>query len=155
MEIKYNNKLIKNDEFLTPLQAKNMPNIKIENLGFTYYTLIMYDPDAIHGNHWHWIVMNAKSGNVKKQDSLIDYNGPNPPDAKIHRYIFELYGSNQKYIYPKQNTFSNREISLIKGKELLNLKRNPLISFKFLSKRQTGGKTKKRRINKNRTRKMH
>lgn len=144
MEITYNNKPIQYNQFLSPSQTTNTPSIKISDLGYNFYTLIMYDPDAIKGTYWHWILANIKVDNNGEKDIILDYQGPNPPDAKKHRYIFELYGTNNKII---TKTFDLRALSLEQGKKLLNLENGPIISTQFLSQREKGGKkTKKNKM---------
>jgi phosphatidylethanolamine-binding protein (PEBP) family uncharacterized protein len=156
MEIKYNNKPLKYEEFLLPSQTETVPQVKIEDLGYKYYTLIMYDPDAVSGNHWHWVVMNAKNGNVDPKKSFLEYMGPAPPDNKIHRYIFELYGSNNKYEYTKneKDFFKKRNISLKEGKQQLHLDGMPIIQSFFLSAREKkGGRFKNRNTYKKKVKK--
>jgi phosphatidylethanolamine-binding protein (PEBP) family uncharacterized protein len=149
MEISYNNNPIHYNQFFSLSQTSSMPNVKINDLGYKYYTLIMYDPDAIKGNYWHWILSNIKSNNADainvtnaKENIVLDYNGPNPPDAKKHRYIFELYGSQEKF---PNSTFDSRIVDLNEGKKMLHLKGQPIIKNQFLSQREKGG-TKKRNV---------
>jgi hypothetical protein len=101
----------------------------------------MYDPDAIKGTHWHWIMSNIVTGdkiNLKK--SLLDYYGPNPPDAKKHNYIFELYGSQEKF---PSSIFESRITDLNTGKKKLHLKGEPILKSQFLSQREKGGTMKR------------
>jgi phosphatidylethanolamine-binding protein (PEBP) family uncharacterized protein len=155
MEISYNNKPIQYEQFFTPNQTTNEPSLKLSNLGYKYYTLIMYDPDAINGTYWHWILSNIDNiDNPKTKNALLSYTGPNPPNAKKHRYIFELYGTNEK---TPSVSFDSRTLSLEEGKKILSIKNNPIISTLFLSQREKGGKkikTKKRIQNKNKRRKF-
>jgi len=165
MEIKYNDKTIKYDEFIRPSEAKETPNVNIDDLGYNYYTLIMYDPDAVGGNHWHWVVSNIKNGkldeNTKK--AILTYKGPSPPDEKIHHYIFELYGSQDNFKSSKSMDWIERQIPLNEGKEMLDLKERPIIQVLFRSRREkvnsTGGKkqekqkTRKRKNKKSKTHK--
>ena len=75
MEIKYNDKPIQYEEFLSPSKVQSVPQVKLEDIGYKYYTLIMYDPDAVNGTHWHWIVSNVTSGNINKNNGLLhNYN---------------------------------------------------------------------------------
>jgi phosphatidylethanolamine-binding protein (PEBP) family uncharacterized protein len=136
MEVKYNNKIIHFNDFLTPLQAKNKPDIDLQYIGYNDYILIMYDPDAIVGTHWHWI---AKYDSLLPGDTLLNYKGPSPPDNNIHRYIFELYPANKNMSY---KPFEERNISLEKGKAKLSLSGEPVLVFQFLSKKMKGGKNK-------------
>lgn len=144
MEITYNNNLIQYNDFLTPSQTSNEPSLKITNLGYKFYTLIMYDPDAVKGTYWHWILANINSiENIDTKSPLLGYSGPNPPDTKKHRYIFELYGTNDKILVDKQ--FDTRRLSLEEGKKRLQLENNPIISTQFLSQREKGGTNKNQR----------
>lgn len=154
MEIKYNDKPIQYEEFLSPSKVQSVPQVKIEDIGYKYYTLIMYDPDAVGGTHWHWIVSNVTSGNINKNNNnknLLEYKGPSPPDDKIHRYIFELYGKNQNF-KPDKKEFQ-RNTPLKEGKQLLQLDGNPILQGLFLSRREKGGRTKNRNTYKKGTKK--
>lgn len=136
MEVKYNNKIIHFNDFLTPYEAQNKPEITLQYIGYDNYILIMYDPDAVVGTHWHWI---SKYDNLQPTNTLLEYKGPTPPDDKIHRYIFELYPANKNLKY---KPFEERNISLEKGKHLLGLSEGPVLVFQFLSKKMKGGRNK-------------
>ena len=145
MEIKYNYKIIKFDEFIRPSEAQIIPDVNIADLGYKYYTVIMYDPDAVGGNYFHWAISNIKNGKLDEKKSILNYKGPNPPDDKIHHYIFELYGSQNKFKLLKKE-WTERHISLDEGKEMLDLKGMPIIQVLFRSRREknmAGGRTKK------------
>lgn len=145
MEIQYQNKHIEPYvymPFLLPSQTQNAPNIKINDIGYKYYTLIMYDPDAVHGTYMHWVVANIVNNNIHKGNHILEYTGPNPPDVKQHRYIFQLYGSNQKW---KDILFESesRNFSLEEAKKRLDIKTNPIIEYIFVSQREKENKKKK------------
>ena len=113
----------------------------------------MYDPDAIKGTHWHWIISNIEKNDIKNGVALLEYTGPNPPDDKRHRYFFELYGSNQPFSNDK---WKERNLTLEEGKKRLALIGKPLLMNKFLSRKMNreeekkrGGKNTKKRIRKN------
>lgn len=154
MEITYNVKNIKPYDykpFLSVKQTKYEPNVKINDIGYKYYTLIMYDPDAIHGTHLHWIVTNITNNNIKQGNVILKYSGPRPPDAKKHRYVFELYGSNEK-LNDKNVYFDSRNVTLEQGKEILGIQTQyPLIQYIFISERERerekkkGGTTKRKK----------
>jgi phosphatidylethanolamine-binding protein (PEBP) family uncharacterized protein len=146
MEITYNNKSIQYNQFFTPTETNNKPSIKISDMGYKFYTVIMYDPDAVNGTYLHWILANTDT-NVSQSNSntLLSYEGPNPPDLKKHRYIFELYGTNEKI---NVESVLSRNIGLEKGKQILNLESNPIISTTFLSEKEKdkgGSKTRTRK----------
>jgi len=135
MDILYH-KSISYNEFLTPTQTSAAPSFKINDVGYNFYTLIMYDPDAVGGTYWHWILTNIDLHNKSEGENIVfDYQGPNPPDTKIHRYIFELYGTNEK-IDVDDAKFVSRNVSLGEGKEILNIKVNPILFTQFLSHRE-------------------
>jgi len=136
MEVKYNNKIIHFNDFLTPYEAQNKPDVTLQYIGYENYILIMYDPDAIHGTHWHWII---KYDNLMPGDTLLEYKGPSPPDDKVHRYIFELYPRTKN---TPNKPFQERNISLEKGKTILGLSGEPVLVFQFLSKKMIGGRNK-------------
>jgi len=156
MDILYNNKPIYYNDVLTPSQTSTLPSVKINDLGYNFYTLIMYDPDAIDGTYWHWISANIDLENDATKNIgniILDYEGPNPPDSKIHHYVFELYGTNHKIDVAK---FVSRNVSLGEGKKMLNIENNPILFTRFLSekaKRKTGGRSKSKKT-KNRKRKI-
>ena len=71
--------------------------------------LIMHDPDALSGVWYHWIIFNispnsnhipdSKNGTqqlAKNSRGNKQYDGPCPPDDKIHHYIFTLYALTTK-----------------------------------------------------------
>jgi len=154
MEVKYNNKIIFYNDFLTPVQAKDKPDVVLQNIGYDNYTLIMYDPDAVKGTHWHWIVTNIRGNDFVSGVNLLEYHGPDPPDKKIHRYVFELYPINKRN---SQERFLERNSSLQKGKEYLGLSGEPVLVFQFLSKKMVGGRKtfKRKKNNKYTKRKRH
>lgn len=96
MEIYYNNKQLKNNDFLTPSETQTKPEVKLSSNSNKYYTLVIYDPDAVGGTHVHWLVTNIKDNNINNSNILIPYKGPAPPPNTCkHRYIFELYEQNK------------------------------------------------------------
>lgn len=68
--------------------------------------LTAHDPDGFTGVWVHWVVFNIppnttdiKEKSVPGTQALNDfgnfyYNGPCPPDQKVHHYIFTLYALN-------------------------------------------------------------
>jgi Raf kinase inhibitor-like YbhB/YbcL family protein len=79
--------------------------------------LVLSDPDAPGGTFYHWIVYNiplsvhSLSKGIKKlpqgakvvKNSMgkMQYNGPCPPIGETHRYIFSLYGVDNKLNLPE------------------------------------------------------
>jgi phosphatidylethanolamine-binding protein (PEBP) family uncharacterized protein len=156
MEIYYNNKKILNDEFIKPSKTQIKPEIKFNLNSAKYYTLIMYDPDAVVGTFVHWLVTNISKNNINNGKPIFPYKGPAPPpNTGKHRYIFELY---------EQNVMINNDLPNEKRSISINELRNALklshYNYKmiFISKNESdGGKrtikrkskiSKKRRTNK-------
>ena len=152
LEIYYNNKKIKNDEFLKPSETQVEPKIKYDFNLNNLYTLIMHDPDAVNGNRVHWLVTNIKN-NINNSKALLPYVGPAPP-AKTgkHRYIFELYKQSEML---NVEPLGERSISINSLRNKLNLS-NYISKIQFISQNESGGKhkkTKKRKSNNKKTKK--
>lgn len=150
MEVYYNNKLVNNNEFLKPSETQFKPEIKYSFENNKLYTLLMRDPDSIHGNRFHWIAINIVN-DIKNADDLLPYTGPAPPPKTgIHHYIFELY-EQERNIDVK---LEERNIPMNFVKKMLNIG-EPVSVIQFISKNQSGGKRKKRtkrkRTNKKKT----
>ena len=157
MEIYYNNKKIVNDEFLKPSETQIKPEIKFNLNSAKYYTLIMYDPDAVIGTFVHWLVTNINKNNINNGKPIFPYKGPAPPpNTGKHRYIFELY---------EQNDMTNEDLPNEKRSISINELRNALklshYNYKmiFISKNESGGGKRKRtkkinKIYKNKTKKQ-
>ena len=107
----------------------------------------MHDPDSIHGNRFHWIVVNIYN-DIKNGADLLSYTGPAPPpNTGIHPYIFELY-EQDRHINVK---LEERNVPMHVVKNKLNIG-EPISVIHFISKNQLGGKHKIRR-NKTKSRK--
>ena len=150
MEVYYNNKLVNNNEFLKPSETQFKPEIKYSFENNKLYTLLMHDPDSIHGNRFHWIAINIVN-DIKNADDLLSYTGPAPPPKTgMHHYIFELY-EQERNIDMK---LEERNIPMNFVKKILNIG-EPISVVQFISKNQSGGKRKKRtkrkRTNKKKT----
>lgn len=90
MEVFYNNKKINNDDFVKVSETQVEPRVKLNVDISKTYLLIMYDPDAVVGNHIHWIIYNITNNNINTGSNMIPYKGPAPPPKTgKHRYIFE------------------------------------------------------------------
>jgi phosphatidylethanolamine-binding protein (PEBP) family uncharacterized protein len=99
----------------------------------------MYDPDAIHGNRFHWIVINIVN-DIKNGNDLLPYSGAAPPPKSgTHHYIFELYVQDGNI----DMHLKERNIPLDFVKTKLNIE-DPISVVYFISKNQSGGKKKKR-----------
>ena len=99
----------------------------------------MHDPDSIHGNRFHWIVINIVN-DIKNGDDLLSYTGPSPPPKTgMHHYIFELYEQDGSI----DMKLEERNIPMDVIKKKLNIG-EPISVMHFISKNQSGGKRKKR-----------
>ncbi len=143
MELIYNNKPIKNNDFLKVYETQIKPEIKLNVDREKSYILIMYDPDAIMGTYVHWIVSNIKDNDISKGTDLLIYKGPAPP-AKTgkHRYIFELYEQQSANL----NQNKERNISIENLRKILNLG-GPIYKIQFISQNDNGGRKTKRAKN--------
>jgi hypothetical protein len=150
MKVYYNNKQLRNDEFLKPSETQIKPEVKLNLNSGKYYTLVIYDPDAVGGTHIHWLVTNIKDNNINDSKTIIPYKGPAPPpNTGKHRYIFELYQQNNII---NLKPIENRIIPISSLRNLLGLA-NYIYKIKFISQNESGGKKKKTRIYKTKTRK--
>jgi phosphatidylethanolamine-binding protein (PEBP) family uncharacterized protein len=139
MEVYYNNKLVNNNEFLKTSETQFKPQIKYSFENNKLYTLLMYDPDSIHGNRFHWIAINIVN-DIKNGNDLLSYTGPAPPPKTgTHRYIFELYQQDRSI----DVNLEERNIPMEIVKKKLNIG-EPISVVYFISKNQSGGKRKKR-----------
>jgi phosphatidylethanolamine-binding protein (PEBP) family uncharacterized protein len=150
MNIKYNNKNIKNNDFLSPNKTQIEPEVLMHFDENKLYTLIMYDPDAVNGTHIHWLITNIKN-NISNSKTILSYKGPAPPlKTGKHRYIFEIYEQSNG---TNNFTKSERSINSIEMlKKELNIS-NLISKIQFISENESGGKLKrtknKRTKNKN------
>ena len=137
MEVIYNNKLIKNNEYVMVIETQIEPQIVFRGNKNNIYTLIMYDPDAINVTHIHWIVSDIKENNIKNGKVLTPYKGPAPPPKTgKHRYIFELY------LQGNNLNISERSISIISVRNKMSLN-EPIYKIQFISQNESGGKKRK------------
>jgi hypothetical protein len=93
MEIRYwNHPPLHNGVFMTPQDTASPPTIRFCYRPGTWYTLILFDPDAVGGNKIHAMVVNISCDrSTCKGDTVVGYEGPHPPEGSgIHRYIFWL-----------------------------------------------------------------
>lgn len=96
MEIRYGNhpplRNVQNGVFLSPQDTALPPTIRFCYRPGTWYTLLLFDPDAVGGNKIHAMVVNISCANSAcSGDTVVGYKGPHPPKGSgIHRYIFWL-----------------------------------------------------------------
>lgn len=148
MEVSYNSKFVKNNEFLKPSETQTKPEVKYPFENNKLYTLLMHDPDSVYGNRFHWIVTNIFH-DVKNGEDVLLYTGPAPPPKTgTHRYIFELYEQENRNNNVK---IEERNISMDFVKKMLNIG-EPISKFRFISKNESGGRRTKR--NRNRSKRI-
>ncbi len=100
LEVRYPSGKVYNGQMFTKLQTETEPHIHFTPKPDTLYTLLMWDPDAPAKPSWvHWIVTNLESANSITQNSVLQYQGPNPPSG-IHRYFFGLFEQQSGKIQP-------------------------------------------------------
>ena len=91
MEVYYNNKLLKDGDFLRVSETQIEPKIKLNMIPNDLYTLILYDPDSVAGTYIHLAIINITNNDIKTGNIIIPYKGPAPPPGTgKHRYIFGL-----------------------------------------------------------------
>ena len=144
MEVIYNNKSIKNNQFLTVSETQIKPEIKLDVNMTKQYLLIMYDPDAVVGTYIHWIISNIKNNNINEGLDLLEYKGPAPPPKTgKHHYIFELYEQQT----PNLNRIEERNITIKNLRSKLDLD-EPINKIQFISQNESGGKIRRTRKSK-------
>uniref|UniRef100_A0A6C0KUL8 Large ribosomal subunit protein mL38 n=1 Tax=viral metagenome TaxID=1070528 RepID=A0A6C0KUL8_9ZZZZ len=149
MKISYNYNSITYGQLITKEEANTEPNVEYTAYPDTLYTLLIYDPDAVTDTHnfIHWLVVNINGEKIDEGKHLLSYTGPNPPpNSGLHHYKFELF--TQPAVIPIDDSIE-RTIPMSELYKKLNLtKENKRDSFLFKVQSQTGGrkrKTKKRK----------
>lgn len=151
MEVLYNGKILKNNDFLKVSETQIEPEIKLNVNPNKFYTLICYDPDAVGGTHIHLAKNNITSNDIKTGNTIIPYKGPAPPPKTgIHHYIFNLYeqvgvnniGSIDKRVIDTDNLENMLKVS------------NPIFETKFISENEIGGRKRKRKTKRRKNRKF-
>jgi len=94
LEIRYNqDPPFRDGVFMTPQDTASPPTIRFCYVPGTWYTLLLFDPDAVGGNKIHAMVINISciGGDSCDGDTVLRYKGPHPPkDSGRHRYRFWL-----------------------------------------------------------------
>jgi phosphatidylethanolamine-binding protein (PEBP) family uncharacterized protein len=113
MEIIYlSTKLYKNNLFLSIEESSVEPTIILDCKPKSFYTLLMFDPDAVGGNKIHWLIVNIKQNDILTGNTIINYKGPKPPKGSgTHHYVFSLF-SQHKFIEPNNIVLDSRFIRL-------------------------------------------
>lgn len=106
-------------------ETRNVPTITLSSDSYKEgekYTLIMYDPNSVStsGTYIHWVLINI-SGN--KNNIILPYFRPKPPDYKEHCYTFELYsqGKNMLPLNLSKIQNINRDMTVSRLKTILGL----------------------------------
>ena len=155
MQISYNHgkPLIIQSQKMTQEATQNQPEVSYTTTDpNAYYTLIMYDPDAVTSvnNFVHWVVTNIKGNQISSGNHLLPYYGPHPPPGSgRHHYIFELFKQDDST--PLSVTLSEEDRKI--GKEDLYNKlgltgKTPEQTMQFIIKAEattTGGKIMRRK----------
>ena len=159
MEIIYNKNIKVSNQFLTPKQTSLKPVLSVSLSKFDtnkYYTLIMYDPNAVTNSGYfiHWIIVDIHSFykldrsklyelNIDNSNTLLDYKGPAPPKGSgIHNYIFVLY---EQKLLTNLNYKISRDISIHHLLTTLDLTNEPIYRLQFTIQYMYGGKISRRR----------
>jgi phosphatidylethanolamine-binding protein (PEBP) family uncharacterized protein len=147
MKILYNNTEVTKGSYLTPLQSSVKPTVEYTVKPNAFYTLIMYDPDAVVGNYLHWVEINIPGDNVSDGQTLLNYKGPAPPQGTgIHHYIFLVFEQSGR-INTQSIPESKRAMSLNDLYSMLNTHLYLSSTAYFTSQNENeniGGKKKKR-----------
>jgi hypothetical protein len=151
MEVYYNNKLIKDNDFLRVTDVQEEPKIELNIIPNELYTLILYDPDAVGGTMIHWAIVNITNNDIKTGNIIIPYKGPAPPPKSgKHRYIFNLYEQDRDIFIEPMN---ERQMELDKLEDKLKLS-DPFFNIKFVSENEIGGKKRKRKTKRRRNKRF-
>ena len=125
MEIIYpSTKLYKNNLFLSTNELSIEPIINLNYELKSFYTLLMFDPDAVGGNKIHWLIVNITKNDISIGNTIVNYKGPNPPkDSGKHHYVYSLFRQH-KIIDPKNIVLDSRFIKLDKLFNMLKTNNN-------------------------------
>jgi len=113
MEIIYPSmRLYKNNLFLSIEESSVEPIINLNYRPKSFYTLLMFDPDAVGGNKIHWLIVNITKNIITIGNTIVKYKGPNPPkDSGKHHYVFSFF-KQHKIIDPENVVVESRFIEL-------------------------------------------
>ena len=125
MEIIYpSTKLYKNNLFLSIEESSVEPVINLDYESKSFYTLLMFDPEAVGGNKIHWLIVNITQNDIFTGNTIVNYKGPKPPkDSGKHHYVLSLFRQN-KIIDPKNIVLDSRFIELDKLFKMLKINNN-------------------------------
>lgn len=125
MEIIYpSTSLYKNNLFLSIEESSVEPIINLNSESKYFYTLLMFDPDAVGGNKIHWLIVNITKNDILIGNTIVNYKGPKPPkDSGKHHYVLSLFRQH-KIIDPKNIVLDSRFIKLDKLFKMLKINNN-------------------------------
>lgn len=128
MEIIYpSTSLYKNNLFLSIEESSVEPIINLNCESKYFYTLLMFDPDAVGGNKIHWLIVNITKNDILIGNTIVKYKGPNPPKGSgKHHYVISLFRQH-KFIKTKNIVLDSRFIELDKLFNILRINNNHLI----------------------------
>lgn len=128
MEIIYpSTRLYKNNLFLSIEESSVKPIINLDYNPNSFYTLLMFDPDAVGGNKIHWLIVNITKNDIFTGNTIINYKGPKPPkDSGKHHYVFSLFRQHKllDLINQKNIVLDSRFIELDKLFKMLKTNNN-------------------------------
>jgi phosphatidylethanolamine-binding protein (PEBP) family uncharacterized protein len=128
MDILYNYIKLYNNLYLEPKQVQSKPKIVFNLNPSKFYTLVVFDPEAVGGNKIHWLVVNITDNDIDNSKTLIKYKGPAPPKGSgTHHYVFCLFEYDLPIKISKiniSNNFKSRFIELNKLFKMINLKKD-------------------------------
>ena len=125
MEIIYpSTKLYKNKLFLTIEESSVEPIIILNYDSKSFYTLLMFDPDAVGGNKIHWLIVNITQNDIFTGNTIVNYKGPNPPkNSGMHHYVISFF-KQHKLIDPRNVVLNSRFIELERLFNMLKINNN-------------------------------
>ena len=128
MEIIYpSTSLYKNNLFLSIEESSVEPIINLDYNPNKFYTLLMFDPEAVGGNKIHWLIVNITNNDIFTGNTLIRYKGPAPPKGSgKHHYVISLFRQH-KLIETKNIVLDSRFIELDKLFTMLRINNNYFI----------------------------
>ena len=136
MEVFYNGKLLKDDQFLRVSETQTEPHITLNVDPNKLYTLVLYDPDAVGGTYIHWIKANITNNDMRTGNIIIPYKGPAPPPKTgKHHYIFNLYEQNGEN---KTGVLEEKVFELNNLENKLGVK-ELVYKIQFISQNESGG----------------
>lgn len=79
--------------------ANDFSNLQVywDSVSGLYYTLIIYDLDAIKAPYIHLLINNILGNDIANGDKVFSFEKPNPPlNSGPHKYVIALFGQNNR-----------------------------------------------------------